>query len=215
VQPGGAGGALNFIANGTGSAYASYYSGFNFGLDNDFYAFSEFSYTQEKTGGVYLRLFSDDGGNPPSIMASINAAYLDMGSGVPGPAYYAGLHQYDEDLQDYAGIGGQGGAREEMSGWFGMYYDSGDDKLYLGAYDQLPQFGIDPVFGYAYDDFSGLIGDNNVSFSLGGWADPGVNLAMGQATMDNFSAAAAPEPVSTALFLIGGAVLVARRLRRK
>jgi len=103
--------------------------------------------------------------------------------------------------------------RGTNSGWLGMQYSATDDLLGVGAFANPED--VVPVWGQAYEDFADVFGDAPVYFSIGGWAEGEGPLLEGPASLDNFSGFVTPEPVSSVLFLVGGASLIAARLRRR
>ncbi|MFA5499507.1 MAG: PEP-CTERM sorting domain-containing protein [Candidatus Omnitrophota bacterium] len=203
-QDGGTNGVLNFTSGGTYADWAAYGSAFSFGLENDFSAKVDYGFAwapggqQGAQAGILMRMTGQDGNGTPSFYGTLSTGYLsDHG-------YYNAIGHNDV-FNIY-------GDNYEGLGWFGLMYDSGDDILYAGIFRQGE---TTPFYGEQIGNFSGLVGDGgSVKFSLEGWANYAC-VGEGQAALDNFNASAAPEPVSTALFLIGGATLAARRLRRK
>jgi hypothetical protein len=203
-QNGGTAGVLNFTASGTYTDWAGYGSAFSFGLGNDFsakvdYGFSWSPGLQEgEQAGILMRMTGQDGDGASSFYGTLSTGYLS------GYGYYNAIG-HNDTFNIY-------GDNYHNSGWFGLLYDSDDDILYAGIF--MPG-ETTPFYGNEIEGFSGLVGyGGKVSFSLEGWGNY-ANVGQGQAVLDNFNASAAPEPVSTALFLLGGVTLAARRLRRK
>jgi len=204
-QNGGTAGVLNFTAGGTYNDWAGYDSAFSFGLGNDFSARVDYGFDwapgqqgQGAQAGILMRMTGQDGKGVSSFYGMLSTGYLaDYG-------YYNAM-----GYNDTFGAYGDG---YHSAGWFGLAYDSSEDILYAGIFSPGE---TTPFFGDEIEDFSGLVGcGGSVEFSLEGWANNAC-VGEGQAVLDNFNASSAPEPVSTVLFLIGGATLVARRLRRK
>jgi len=204
-QDGGVNGVLNFTASGTYADWAEYGSAFSFGLDNDFSAKVDYGFAWAPGGqqggaqaGILMRMTGQDGNGTPSFYGTLSTGYLS------GYGYYNAI-----GCNDTFSTYGDG---YEGLGWFGLMYDSGDDILYAGIF--RPGETV-PFYGDEIGGFSGLVGEGGrVKFSLEGWANYAY-VSEGQVALDNFNASAAPEPVSTTLFLIGGATLAIRRLRKK
>ncbi|MFA5499508.1 MAG: PEP-CTERM sorting domain-containing protein [Candidatus Omnitrophota bacterium] len=149
---------------------------------------------------------------------------------------WTGSGSHDGDYAAYSWIGA-GGWQDiaisdplqplKISGWLA---DSAQDPLNSGAYvsfrlefkdssdSKIWQWESDKVYGTG----SGLSWTEISDFATPGagavkatlvWETQGSGNGTGR--FDSFSVSAVPEPVSTALFLVGGATLAVRRLRRK
>lgn len=201
-QNGGTDGVLNFTATGTPSDWAWYNSAFSFGLGNDFNARVDYGFDwsseQKSQAGILMRISGQDESGTPSFYGVLSTGYL-------GEYGYYNAIGHSDNFNFYED-------GYYSAGWFGLAYDSSEDILYAGIFTPG---ATTPFFGDEIEDFSGLVGcGGSVEFSLEGWANNAC-VGEGQAVLDNFNASAAPEPVSTALFLLGGATLAVRRLRRK
>ncbi|MFH1691850.1 MAG: hypothetical protein ABIC68_04700, partial [Candidatus Omnitrophota bacterium] len=174
-----------------------YISKWSFDLDYDFETSVDFHYSHEGTslydyGAVQVSLFN-------------------MGSGVEEPDYtfsmaagniYEGGSNYDLFVKY---ISAPGWTEEPSvvprtvdSGKFVAYYSAQEDTLYARILDS--DGGLIGEDGF--ENFRATFGLDSLGVAIIGGSG-GAALASGEAYMDNFNATAAPEPVSTSLFLLG------------
>lgn len=95
--------------------------------------------------------------------------------------------------------------------WFRLEFkDAGGNLINEWDSDKIYGTGL----GLSWTELSGITTPGaGVTKATFVWETQGGGSGTGM--FDNFNVSAVPEPVSTALFLLGGATLVARRLRRK
>lgn len=119
----------------------------------------------------------------------------------------------------------------KISGWLAdmsetLYLDPLDTTAYVAFRLEFKDAGGTILNKWESDKLYGN-GSGLGWTQLSGYATPGADVVKatlvwetqgsghGTGRFDNFSVTAVPEPVSTALFLLGGATLAVKRLRRK
>lgn len=100
-----------------------------------------------------------------------------------------------------------GGAAIASDGWIGLQYEASVDKLSFGLYDAA---GTTFLKGGVISNFINEYNEEDMSFVLTGHSS-GNGVTMGQANFYDYSVS--PEPVSSLLFLAGGAMLAVRRYK--
>ncbi len=100
------------------------------------------------------------------------------------------------------------------SAWAGLRYTSSIDRLEIGIFDNENLSG-GPIVGMDYTAFNAAVNPGPMHVFMSGSSDYGLPIINGQSTFDNFQGSVAPEPISSALFLLGGGVLAVRRFRKK
>lgn len=110
--------------------------------------------------------------------------------------------------------------RDTPTGKFRAHYNSSNDELKFTPMEELNPNQHIPVGEITYEGIKNL-GINHLGVYLEGWSD-GAGLvsgvATGEAYLENFQVTKGtitPEPVSSVLFLVGGASLVALRRRKQ
>lgn len=175
-------------------ASGGYISKWALALDQDFAVAVDFHYDHTAAfpsdeGGVFLGLASSD----LSYMVGISAR--NRGGDAGGLIYQVG-----GSIPEY------NWARTLLSGQLFARWYRGGDRLYLGASEEDP-FIVKGI---------GSLGINELKIGLMGWSG-GAKLNGYDAYLDNFTATGhiTPEPVSCALFLVGGGVMLAGRSLKK
>jgi hypothetical protein len=197
-------GVLNFTASGMGATENSgkvYASNTPVALSSDFqfkvWFYNNYAGAYQGFMSLSLAKLSEEG------QPLINAMMLATNEG--------------ENKKFYARIVEEGGPSlfswkdaRNTSGWLGMRYTVSGDLLEFGGFDDAGNF----MTGTSYSGFSSLFGPDPIYIAISG-KSIGAEIPLGMANLDNFQGGVVPEPVSTVLFLAGGAVLAVRRFRRK
>lgn len=198
------GGVLNFVSDGRWEhGSADYSSTWTLDLSNDFWMRTDFNFSHVGgDGGVGFGI--DQGPTGTGFAAGIGAEWSDREGS--NPVFWIGIEDSNGDPVVSEEVN-----RSINSGWLGMHYNYAADTLEFGAFDQSDN----SVAGASYTNFRTTYGPDLWRVGIGGFADNNTVIGEGDANLDNFQATTAPEPVSTILFLTGGAVLVGRRLQKR
>lgn len=189
-----------------------------FDLSTDFEFSVDFHYDHEGTyatdaAGVMMGLYYFEGEEDEPYTAEVGAENWVSdwhGTGLENK----NVGWWGLDLSDSSEVDGWW-RRDSNDGVLRISYNSSEDRLQLDALDRvdevLEQIGSTNHFGLSDD-----LGVNYVGVFLGGWSE-GAALASGDAYLENFQASGTitPEPVSSVLYVIGGASLAFFRYRRK
>jgi len=205
------GGVLNFTANGL---IAGEYTDKNLSLwqaplalDKDF-QFSVQFYNNSLAGGVGLGVVTVDGLHQVLYHAGINAS--DNVNGVSGNSFIARVQDgSNNSMFSWA-------ESRNADGWLSLQYNAASDILEFKGYDINNNLLGDTSYSGYKSHISGL-GQGIVTYaSIGGYTATSTGKDM-TASLDNFSGTGTvtPEPVSSALFLLGGAAFMLRRFRKK
>jgi hypothetical protein len=130
--------------------------------------------------------------------------------------YYAGANT---DLSDDALDVESWSNRSASEGYFEIRYMAEKDLLKLSASEFNAQVGAYlPVFSFDYSNVAAL-DIEKMGVNLGGWTD-GIAMASGDAYFSDFQVLAGspvvtPEPISSLLFVLGGAGFITRKYLKK
>jgi len=188
---------------GTDGGYAEYRSNWGLKMDQDIAFSADFYYNPSATD-TRLRI-----GLVPTGSTGLNGVNIGRGCSADGstPIFY-----WEYDFGDPGTYNEIPEINKINEGTFSLNYNSLSHMLTMSV------LGTDMSEGY---DLSSVIGDDKLmSVYLGGSSfDSGTSIDENQMFFSNFKftsgAPITPEPVSSALFLLGGGALVLRRYRRK
>jgi len=191
-------------------AFSVYGSGWQFDLEHDFDFTVDYRYDHEGAteAGVITGLYYFPGGSFDPYTAEIGAE--NWWDGAANSNIYCAESDFptSETESDWA--------RSYNDGRFSASYISATDILTLEAFDWNGAAFVS-TGSAAYAGIKVTDGVPYLGAIVGGWSE-GANLASGNAYLKDFKVnggTMTPEPVSSVLFLVGGASLVAARLRKR
>ena len=207
--------------------FRAYASKWYFNLDQDFttrvrYFYAHAGTEENDTGGLDLIAYNFDSFNstiqsglPPQhfSVSAENAMWDINGTLYNKYRYYAGANT-DSSTPD-AEVEASW-RRGTSQGFLEIQYDQSEDELWMAAseYDSMSNVYL-PVGSFEYDNISDL-GIEKMGIVLGGRSD-GAVLSSSEAYFSDFSVetgdpVVTPEPLSSILFLIGGAGFVTKKI---
>ena len=209
------GGVLRWDPSTSYSGGEHYGSTWTVGFDNDFMFRTDFyapvaTHSCEGESMVHMAMVRLDADDTPTLVSEIEAGWKNgsnpeyaffgavIGSAVEGVPVF-----WEEEV-----------VREIEAGWIGMRYTVLTDLMEFGAFDLGEPDTGDAVWSTEYAGFTADFGDAPMHIAIGGWAEVGMSGAP-MMYLDNFEGSVAPEPLSSVLFLVGGASIAFIRKRKK
>lgn len=209
---------LEFLADGwpgNQCGFSVYLTDEIFNFDNDFQAGVDFHHSHLGVRGgdeanIEFVLYNWGSGiEEPDYQFCLTAGnYYENGADFKYFEKYARAPEMYDPINNPDGDGSVQMSRLVDDGRFLARYIVGEDRLEYEIQDALGN----SIVTDSFTNFTATFDINTFGIALVG-ASGGARIVSGEVYMDNFQAAAAPEPVSMSLFLLGAGAIALRKRR--